>query len=184
MQIPAGAKPDSFAIRFVYEKGGKHYEFDASQLPADLETYKFVDRVDKLVRKGNAEPPIKGFNLSGTTKTDSTNAVMQLPYAILLFCEDFSKPVSAWQEEFAELYAMANKKNVPSWIVTTQPAEVPAALKGTTFANIPVFTCDYTALRTAARTNPCLYILSNGTVVGKWSKAEFGEAAAVLEKIK
>lgn len=39
MQIPEGAKPDSFAIRFVYEKEGRQYEFDAANLPADLGSY-------------------------------------------------------------------------------------------------------------------------------------------------
>src|SRR5205085_9349418 len=30
MKIPAGARPDSFAIRFIYEKGAKQYEFSPS----------------------------------------------------------------------------------------------------------------------------------------------------------
>ncbi len=184
MQIPAGSRPDSFAIRFVYEKEGKQYEFDASELPADLASYKFIDRVDKLIRKGNAEPPIKGFNLTGITKSDSTQAVLRMPYAVLLFCEDFSNTASGWKDDFAEVYAEANKRNIPSWIVTTQPDEAPHELKGTSFAGIPVFSCDYTALRTAARTNPCLYILKNGTVMGKWSRTEFGEAVEMLENIR
>ncbi len=38
MNIPKGARPDSFAIRFVYEKGGKEFEFSPAELPTDLAT--------------------------------------------------------------------------------------------------------------------------------------------------
>src|SRR5260221_9669241 len=96
MKIPEGARPDSFAIRFIYEKGGKEFEFSPAELPSDLATYTFVKRTDRLIRKGNAEPEIKGFALSGTTGEDSTQIVLSQPYAILLFCEDFSVPVSKW----------------------------------------------------------------------------------------
>jgi uncharacterized membrane protein YphA (DoxX/SURF4 family) len=41
MKIPAGAVPDSFAIVFIYEKGGKEFEFAPAELPEDLGTYNF-----------------------------------------------------------------------------------------------------------------------------------------------
>jgi hypothetical protein len=121
MQIPEGARPDSFAIRFIYEKGGKEYEFAPTELPADLATYKFVNRKDKLIRKGNAEPPIKGFTLVGMSNQDSTKSILDLPYTVLLFCEKFSDPVSKWQTGFERIYAEASKKNIPVFLVTTQP---------------------------------------------------------------
>ena len=184
MQPPPGSRPDSFAIRFVYEKQGKRFEFDASDLPADLATYTFVERTDKLIRKGNAEPPIKGFNLTGITKADSTEAVLQLPHAILLFVEDFSKPVSTWEKDFAAVYAAAQQKQIPAWLVTTQPGEAASALRNTAFAGLPVFSCDYTALRTAARTNPCLYLLQRGTVLGKWAQSGFDDAMDTINGLK
>jgi len=181
MKIPEGARPDSFAIRFVYEKGGKQFEFSPAELPADLATYKFVSRKDKLIRKGNAEPPIKGFAISGTTNTDSTQIVLVQPHAMLLFCENFSVPVSKWQDEFEKIYSEAVKKNIPVYLVTTQPAEAVNKISKTMFAGMPVFKCDYTAIRTAARTNPCLILLEKGTILGKWSHKKFGSA---LEKVK
>ncbi|HEY0356140.1 MAG TPA: MauE/DoxX family redox-associated membrane protein, partial [Flavisolibacter sp.] len=56
MKQPPGSYGDSTAIRFIYEKDGKRYEWDWTELPADYETYTYVDRIDKLVRKGNADP--------------------------------------------------------------------------------------------------------------------------------
>jgi hypothetical protein len=181
MKIPAGARPDSIAIVFVYEKDGKQFEFSPSGLPADLDTYKFISRKDKLIRKGNAEAPIHGFALSGITDEDSTQIVLSQPYAILLFCEDFSIPVSKWEKGFAELFAAAKAKNIPAYMITTKPGEAPDKIKNTSFADIPIFKCDYTAVRTAARTNPCIYLLKYGTIVDKNSYKKMG---AILSAVK
>jgi hypothetical protein len=183
MKIPAGARPDSFAIRFIYEKDGKEFEFSPSELPADLGTYKFVKRKDKLIRKGNAEPPIKGFALIGADNSDSTQAVLDLPYAMLLFAENFDHPVSKWEKDFSQLYLSANTKNIPVFLVTAQPSGAPAAVKGTEFAEIPILKCDHTAIRTAARVNPTVYLIQNGVVKQKWSFTNFKKANSFIQKI-
>jgi uncharacterized membrane protein YphA (DoxX/SURF4 family) len=66
MKTPAGAIPDSTVITYQYEKQGQPIEFTADKFPADFDDslYHFVKRYDKLVRKGNAEPPIKDFSLA------------------------------------------------------------------------------------------------------------------------
>jgi uncharacterized membrane protein YphA (DoxX/SURF4 family) len=169
MLIPEGAVPDSFAIVFIYEKAGKQYEFTPSELPADLGTYTFVKRSDKLVRKGNAEPAIKGFLVSGNTDEDSTAVILSQPYAILLFCENFSTPVSKWKNDFEKLYAEAQAKNIPVYAISSFMNEAKQNFATTSFHNIPVFKCDYTAIRTAARANPTLYLLKEGTILDKQS---------------
>lgn len=181
MQIPPNAVPDSFAIRFVYEKGGKEFDFAPAELPDDLDSYTFVSRKDKLIRKGNAEPPIKGFFLAGVTNTDSTDIILRQPRAILLFDEHFSVPVKRWQDGFAAIVRLAREKNIPVYIVTTQLEEARATLAGTPFQDLPVMKCDFTAIRTAARTNPCLYVLQEGTIEGKWSYRDMDEARSLLQ---
>ncbi|MEP7372869.1 MAG: BT_3928 family protein [Chitinophagaceae bacterium] len=169
MKTPPGAVPDSFAIRFVYEKGGKQFEFAPSDLPADLDSYNYVSRTDKLIRKGNAEPPIKGFALSGTTDQDSTSIVLSQPYAVILFSEDFSTPFSVWKDDFAKLHAAAKSKNIAVYAVTNRMEEAMKNFAGTSFSDVPLFKCDYTAIRTAARTNPTVYLLKEGTILDKQS---------------
>jgi len=180
LKPPPGAVPDSFAIRFVYEKGGKQFDFSPTELPADLNTYTFKDRVDKLIRKGNAEPAIKSFSLKTRAGDDSTDAVLSKPYCLLLFCENFSTPVKDWQRDFEELTRAASQKGVPEYIVTASLNEAAIALEKTPFANLQVFECDFTAIRTAARTNPCLYLLKQGTVVDKWSYKRISRARNYL----
>ena len=183
MKIPPGALPDSFAIRFVYEKGGKQFEFAPADLPADLDSYNYVSRTDKLIRKGNAEPPIRGFSLTGITDQDSTAIVLSQSYAVILFCEDFTTPFSAWKDEFTKVYAAAKTKNIPVYAVTSRREEAISNFAGTPFAGIPVFVCDYTAIRTAARTNPCVYLLKEGTVADKQSYKRMDRILNQIESI-
>jgi len=181
MKPPPGSVQDSFAIRFIYEKGGKQFEFSPTDLPADLNAYTFKDRTDKLIRKGNADPPIKGFSLKTESGDDSTIAILSQPRCLLLFCENFSTPVTAWQKDFAELLKVASLNGVPAYIVTASINEAAIALQKTSFSVLPVFECDFTAIRTAARTNPCLYLLKQGTVVNKWSYKKISHAKDYLQ---
>lgn len=179
-QIPKDAIPDSFAIRFLYSKGGKEFEFAPSELPADLTTYKFISRKDKLIRKGNAEAAIKGFDLKGQSGTDSTMQILQQPIALLLIGEDLKHPSVSWSAAFNTIYKQAHQKNIPSFIITGQAGNAQLLIQGSEIAAVPIFTCDNTTIRTAARANPTLYIIQQGTITGKWSGSDIGKAEKTL----
>jgi hypothetical protein len=74
-------------MKFVYEKGGKLYEFDLDQPPArscDLQIRGPQGRT--WCRKGNAEAPIKGFVLLQMRySNDVTAQVLAEPKALLVF---------------------------------------------------------------------------------------------------
>jgi uncharacterized membrane protein YphA (DoxX/SURF4 family) len=171
MKMPANAIPDSTVITFVYEKQGKNIEFTADQFPADFDsTYKFVSRYDKIIRKGvNNEPPIKGFVLSGMSDQDSTSIVLEQPYALLIYIDNFDIPIRKYQRDFSFLKAVAKVEKIPIYIVTSRIDEVIRNVKGTSLDGIQIFKSDNTAIRTAARTSPCIYLLGKGTILGKWS---------------
>ena len=184
LKMPKDAVPDSTVITFVYDKKGERVEFTADKFPSDFNAtdYKLIKRYDRVVKKGkNNEPPIKGFVLSGPTDIDSTNFVLTQPYAVLLFCEDFSVPVSRWQKKFEALYNTAKQKNIPCFMITAAPSQAPKAIAGTAFADMPIFKCDYKAIVTAARTNPCIYLLQQGTVLDKYSYHQMNK---ILERIR
>jgi uncharacterized membrane protein YphA (DoxX/SURF4 family) len=186
MKMPSNAIPDSTVITFVYEKDGKQVEFTADNFPEDFNTppYRFINRYDRIIRKGkNNEPPIKGFVLSGASNIDSTAIVLSQPYAALVFIENYSVPVSKWKKDFTEFYLKAKEKNIPVWIVTGNLPEADKQLKGTSFSDIPKFKLDFTAIRTAARTSPALYLLKQGTIIGKWSYKNFNDARSSVEEL-
>ena len=193
MKMPVNAIPDSIVMTFVYEKQGKKVEFTADKFPADFNDslYKFVNRYDKLVRKGkNNEPPIKGFSLGGITldstgtaqMADSTHIILSQPTALLLFTTELPGKNPAWKNDLLAVYSEANKKAIPFYFVTTNRDSANTIFSQIGFKDIHVLACDFTAIRTAARANPTLYYIKQGTVVNKWSYANFDEAKKALEK--
>jgi uncharacterized membrane protein YphA (DoxX/SURF4 family) len=185
MKMPANAIPDSAVITFVYAKQGKEVEFTADKFPADFDSsYTFVNRYDKIIRKGkNNEPPIKGFVLTGISNEDSTTVVLAQPFAVLLYIENFNVPVSKWQKDIIDLAATARQKNIPLYVVTSRRDEVMKYFANTPLASLQVFTSDNTAVRTAARTSPSIYLLQEGTILDKWSYKHTGKAIRKLKTI-
>jgi uncharacterized membrane protein YphA (DoxX/SURF4 family) len=185
MKIPANAVPEIRVVTYVYEKDGKKIKFVVPNYPAGFDsTYKLISRNDEIVREAkNNEPPIKGFTLNGVTDEDSAQIVLSQPHAVLLFCEDFSVPVSKWEKGFAEIYAAAKAKNIPAYMITTRLSEVLDNIKNTPFADIQVFSFDGVAMRTAARTNPCVYLLKEGTIIDKKSYRRMGSILSAIKQV-
>ena len=176
MKPPPGSVPDSIAIRFVYEKGGKRYEFAPENLPPDFETYTYVDRIDKVLRKGNAVPPIKGFILKGVADIDSTSAILNMPKAYLVFTMNMNK-AKEWVD--AKAFITMNDIAPVYFITSASLTQAKEALAKNGLGNLPVFNCDNTAVKTAARTDPTIYYIENGTVIEKWSEKEIIKATHI-----
>ncbi|RYZ22026.1 MAG: DoxX family membrane protein [Chitinophagaceae bacterium] len=178
MKIPAGAIPDSFAMKFIYQKNGKQYDFDLSNLPTDT-SYKFVDRQDKLVRKGNAEAPIKGFVLQDEAGTDVTAAVLAEPKAVLVFVLQFDN-LNDWLVPVRNLYRQARSRNVPFFIITANASKGRVLFNAAGLAEVVILSCDNTAVRTAARTNPTVYLVEKGTIR---DKTAVGKTERIIKKL-
>ena len=184
MKIPANAITDSFAIRFIYEKNGQQHAFSPAELPDDLDTYTFIERKDELVRKGNAEPAIKGFSLSTSDNQDITESILQHPgYVFLLFVNDREDDVVKALKNSAIEKALthAHQQSHPIYIVSNTSENVSKHLKEMGWP-YPVLKLDFTAFRTAARANPTLYLLKNGTVINKWTGAEGSKALKYIKE--
>ena len=186
MKMPANAVPDSIVMTFVYDKQGQKVEFTADKFPADFNDslYKFVSRYDKVARKGkNNEPPIKGFILTDMNNNDWTEGVLNMPYAVLLFEENIDSDNKAWDKQFREIKARADAKNIPVFIVTKSADDLKAKRNNEFWNSMHVLRCDFTAIRTAARATPTIYLLREGSVEGKWSHANFGDVKGTIDKI-
>ena len=178
MKPPPGSRPDSIVIRYIYEKAGKQYEWAATELPADFNTYKYVDRVDRVVRKGNADPPIKGFSLLGVTGEDSTRQVLAQDKAVLVYAMDFKD--HRWIKQIGELVTTAKSQNIPLSIVYYNLNEGIKAFASAGITGVQFFNTDFTIVRTVARTTPTILLLNKGTIVRKFSKKNIGGAAAAI----
>jgi uncharacterized membrane protein YphA (DoxX/SURF4 family) len=178
MKAPPGSVPDSSVITMVYEKNGKKLEFDATRFPADFDdSYHFVSRYDKLIRKGNAEPAIKDFNLLTGEGTDTTQAVLMAKgYKIFVFMKEVLDDHPSWNKDFSILLTMAKAKNLPVFFITGDDRTSTWVQQQGIADRVTVLKCDATAIKTAARANPTLYILKGGTILRKYSYADFDSA--------
>src|SRR5580692_7203225 len=176
---PPGSVPASTVITMVYEKNGKRLEFDATHFPADFnDSYHFVSRYDKLIRKGNAEPPIKDFVLTTGAGTDTTQDVLTgKGYKLFLFSREAPAGNPYWVRAFGIILTMAKSKKLPLISITGDyDAVVDWVGRQGIAGDVTVLKCDATAIKTAARADAVLYLLKGSNILKKWSYADFDRA--------
>ena len=195
MKAPKGAKPTIYETRLVYQnkktgalKDMSQEEFNASKIWEDT-AWKWKDSPTRIVSKGNDQPSINGFTLTGeehmdtvmgtASKADSTGIVLSQPLAVVGFGLSGSK--GKWVTELAELSGFAKQKNLPVYFSTNDLAYY-KNLFNENGINVQVFSTDFTIIRTAARTNPSFYILKKGTVVKKYSYKQIDNLEKELKK--
>jgi uncharacterized membrane protein YphA (DoxX/SURF4 family) len=185
MKAPPGSVPDSTVITMVYQKNGQKVEFDASHFPKDFDdSYHFVSRYDKLIRKGNADPAIHDFVLNTDAGTDTTQAVLEAKgYKLFLIVKETPEDAASWRRAFSVILTMARAKHLPVLFITSDYDNLVAWTGRMGITDVTVLKCDATAVKTAARANPVLYLLKSGTVVQKWSYADFDRALPVVNEL-
>ncbi len=166
-KMPKDAVPDKFDYKFIYKKNGERKEFAVSALPDS--TWEFVDRKQVLVEKGkNNVALINDFILKTASEADTTEAVLskQGEY-YLLFAKDFADKDISWISDFKMLHA---KNLVPVYLVTADPKKAAELIKD---KSILILSCDATAIKTAARVNPTLFLMNGPVVKNKWAALDF-----------
>ncbi|RYG54021.1 MAG: DoxX family protein [Chitinophagaceae bacterium] len=180
-KIPPGAIPDQYESIMIYEKDGQKKEFTMENYPWQDTTWVFVDRKDKLVKKGNAEPEIKDFAISDFDGNDHTQEILEAEgYTFLLFVKDPESSRTDNMDELRALILNARKYNIPFYILssadkaTTDAFQQRHKLEGAEYVVI-----DNTVSKTALRSNPGLILLEKGTIRGKWSFRDYPEQISV-----
>lgn len=175
-KMPAGAVADKIDFVFVYEKNGEKKEFNKTGLPDS--TWTFVSRKDIIVEKGkNNEPPIKDFFLTTISGTDTTEAILNNSADYYLyFMRDMAKDTSKWLNKFRHIHSYAKEKNMPLFVVASQASTAQQFFNETNNYNVPVLSNDAVVVKTAARSNPTLYLMKGPVIQNKWGSAEIDKA--------
>ncbi len=171
MQKPKNYVPDSTTIIYQYTKNGKPVTFDQNSFPTDFDsTYIYVNRIDKLLKKGSNEPKIISFNLTNSNGVDTTNAIFNLPKYVLVFSNRYPADFVKWHKDLQTAKIYCDKNKVPLFYVTSQSDE---ELKNIAKDSITVLKCDATIIKTAARVNATYFLMHNATIVNKYSYLDF-----------
>lgn len=183
MKIPANAIPDSTVITFVYQKEGKEVEFDTEHFPEDFNDslYVFVRRYDKLIRKGNAEPAIKDFVIMTAQGVDTTSKILNDPREMwVIFIRKIDSGSFSWINAIQKINSWSINNDRPVIVITPQYEDVANAFNQSKI-QLPVYKGDLVAIKTAARSNPTLYKLQQGVILGKWGRGDLLEPFAIKE---
>lgn len=173
MKLPAGAITDSVVMVFIYEKDGVKKELTVDQLSTIDSTYKFVDRIDKVIREGD-KPKIHDFSIRDAADTDYTSDFLSRPdYVLMLVCYDLNKADRKVQPQINDLVAKCQAKDIEFFGITSTVVAETEKFRTENKNTFPFYYCDGTALKTIIRSNPGLVLLKNGTVIDMWHYNDF-----------
>ena len=175
-KMPADAIPDIKDYVFIYSKNGENKEFSLKDLPDS--SWQFVSREDVIVQKGsNNEPPIKDYSLMTLSDFDSTEAILNVDKDYYLFyIKNAEKHQDRWLGNFTSLYEKAKTTDTPIYIISPQAQATNEYFNVKNNFGLTVFSMDGTAFKTAARTEPELYLMHGPVVINKWGWAQMKKA--------
>lgn len=184
MKLPPGAKPDKYETIFTYEKDGGKKEFSSDDIPWQDTSWHFLSRKDKLVEKGTAEPKIVDFAISNFAGSDSTDFILkQKGYTFLFMVKQVDKAEKkGWQERIQHLETDCQRFGIHLYGITASSKELVEQFKEADQLTFPFLQMDGTAIKTAARSNPCLILLKEGNIIGKWSYLDMPQGAVPSPK--
>jgi hypothetical protein len=177
-EMPADAVPDKYEYLFTYKKGAEQKDFTQDKIPDSTWTY--VDRKQTLVQKGkNNVPLISDFSLTDSSGADVTESILSQPKEYyLMFIKDVSLIPTNWTED-QRVALVATQKGKQVYVVTADRKNVEErfylGMEGKQ-VNIPIFTCDATALKTVSRNNITLYLMKGPIVLNKWGGEDITKA--------
>lgn len=172
-KMPANAIPDVYDYEFIYQKDGEVKSFTAEELPD--ESWEFVDRKQKLIKKGsNNMPLINDYNLTTQDGTDVTDSVLNQPNEYYMLYVRYTDGLNESALRRFKDFAVRNNNAQKLYVVVSQSASVSAYLQKMNIPYHKMLTLDATAIKTAARSNPTLYKMKGPVVQQKWGWGDFG----------
>lgn len=186
MEIPEGAKPNSYESFFILEKDGVRKEFTLDNYPDS--TWTFIDTHTVLKEKGY-EPPIHDFSIvRAEDGEDITQTILENPsYTFLLIAHQIEEASDSSIDLVNEIYDYSVENQYGFYCLTASSDESIEQWKDRTGAEYPFCLTDGITLKTIVRSNPGLVLLKNGTIYGKWSYNDLPDEfvlSAPLEQLK
>lgn len=174
-KMPPGAVPDQYESIMIYEKDGVQKEFTMQNYPWQDTTWKFVDRKDKLIKKGNAEPKIRDYVITDYNGTEYTDQILQTPGNSFLWYVRSTD--DAHMDNIDDLKALINtcrQQGVPFYILCSDNKDKAYAFVDKyDLKAAELVVLDRTVSKTAMRSNPGLMLLEEGVIKGKWSYRDY-----------
>lgn len=169
LTLPEDAKPFIYQNVFIYKNKatGENKEF-VDTYPTDFENWEFVDRIDKLLQKGD-EPKCKDFSIMDADGSDWSEEFLYTEKPIMFITSyDLSKASQNGLKKIADLTAEAAKNGMEVIMITGSSLVDAEKYRHEYGLAFDVFNTDGTPIKTINRSNPGVMILQNGTILKKY----------------
>ncbi len=178
--IPKNMKPSAvMKFKYIYEKNGEKLEFD--QMPTDT-TLKFKEMI--ALNQDEAKAKITDYSIFRDGDTTNYTAESFAGVKLMVVSPIIKKFNDANFQEINDLSKSLANTDVSVWLVSGSADKDVLDFYTKHPMAIPAVSADVKVLKTIARANPVLWLLKDGTVVGKWSGNDVPSKEEVLEKLK
>lgn len=175
--IPAQMKPsEPLRYKYIFEKDGKTSEFE--KYPSDTT---LVFKEMQIVNQ-DAMPKItdyKVWNDEGDYTEESLKGTK-----LYLILKNFTDINTAALPDISKLVNKLKGSSVQPIILTSGSSEEIKSFLNEHQIALPFYYVDATVLKTISRSNPGLWLLKDGIVLGKWHYNDTPSAETVLELTK
>lgn len=174
--IPTEMQPsEEYIYEYVMEKDGEEFKFET--YPTDP-AYKFV-AMNHL--NPEAAPKITDFGVWNDDGDFTSEVFVGNKLFVILY--DVSKSDKASISEINNLVKALGDK-IEIYALTATDGSTFESFQKEVKLEIPYYYTDATVLKTITRSNPGLWLLSNGTVKGKWHYNDVPNYSEVLDLVK
>ncbi len=175
--IPTNMKNrEELKFTYVYKMNGKTVEL--AEMPTDPKA-EFVSM--QAINEKEARPLITDYRLwvDGDT-TDYTQKIFQGDHLLVIAPNVHHTRLAA----FEEISQLAKTIQIPIWLVSASSDEDVNALRHEYQLAFPALSADSKVLKTIIRSSPGLWLISQGTVKGKWSAYRLPNADDIQQRLK
>jgi uncharacterized membrane protein YphA (DoxX/SURF4 family) len=166
---------EPYRYKYIMEKDGKTYEFD--EYPQDT-TFKYKNL--ELLNP-EAQPKITDYHV-WTDDTDLT-AESFIGKKLFVIIFDVTKASTKNIEEITTLIHTI-RPEIEVWALTASAESDFEAFRHEYQLDIPYYFADMTVLEAIIRSNPGLWLLKDGIVMGKWHYNDVPDPDTVFELVK
>ena len=175
---PTGVKP---IMEFTFLNKKTNEEIVAKEFLMDTLTYKYLSMV--TLNEDKLKPKITDYSITdqqGNNDTDSTFVGTKL----LVIFKDVKNIDNEQINKLKSLIKEAEAKEIKPMILTSVIQADYQKFSEINGITTPFFSADATVLKTMARTNPCVILLQNGIVKGKWGNHSIPKIESLAENLK
>ncbi|WP_258105451.1 BT_3928 family protein [Marinoscillum sp. MHG1-6] len=170
--LPSLMEPsEPLVYEYIMEKDGKEYALETYPTGSEY-TFKAMNLVNP-----DAQPKIT--DLSVWTDEGEYTEELMLGDKLLIVIYSAEKANVDHFDEINEL--VGSLGNVKPWVLTASGYDIFEPFRHEVQLAVPYYYADATVLKTMARSNPAILLLSNGTVLGKWHYNDVPDIAEIKE---